>query len=48
VGGDIITSIMNSVEFYNPITNSWTMVTAAMNVARTFAGAVTIDKPPYF
>jgi len=48
VGGDIITSIIDGVEFYNPNTNSWTMVTASMNVARTLAGVVTIDRPPYF
>ncbi|XP_060875473.1 ring canal kelch homolog [Metopolophium dirhodum] len=48
VGGDIITSIIDSVEFYNPNTNSWTMVTPSMNVARTLAGVVTINRPPYF
>ncbi|XP_060875997.1 ring canal kelch homolog [Metopolophium dirhodum] len=48
VGGSDGTSTLDSVEFYNPDTNTWTMVTASMNTARTFLGAVAINKPQHF
>ncbi|XP_003247935.1 ring canal kelch homolog [Acyrthosiphon pisum] len=48
VGGSDGTSTLDSVEFYNPDTNTWTMVTATMNIARTFLGAVAIDRPRHF
>ncbi|XP_029345338.1 kelch-like protein 2 [Acyrthosiphon pisum] len=47
VGGYDGASVLDSVESYNPKTNKWTMITASMNVARSFAGAVAIDVPQY-
>ncbi|XP_029342297.1 kelch-like protein 2 [Acyrthosiphon pisum] len=48
IGGDDGASILDSVESYNPKTNKWTMITASMNVARSYAGAAAIDVPRYF
>eukprot|EP00102_Acyrthosiphon_pisum_P014759 XP_008184985.1 PREDICTED: kelch-like protein 2 isoform X2 [Acyrthosiphon pisum] len=48
IGGHDGVSFLDSVESYNPKTNKWTMITATMNVARSFAGAVAIDVPRYF
>ncbi|XP_060879864.1 ring canal kelch homolog isoform X2 [Metopolophium dirhodum] len=49
VGGcDKNTPSLDSAEFYNPNTNTWTMVTALLNVSRTFFGAVAIDRSRYF
>ncbi|CAI6374761.1 unnamed protein product [Macrosiphum euphorbiae] len=45
VGGDDGTSTFDSVEFYNPKTKTWTMVTTSWNNARTAAGVVTKDRP---
>jgi len=46
VGGRNGYSDLDSVEVYNPITNTWTMLGASMNVARRRAGVVAIDRLP--
>ncbi|XP_003244852.1 kelch-like protein 2 [Acyrthosiphon pisum] len=38
-------SMLDSVEFNNPITNTWTMPGASMNVPQCYGGAVAIDRP---
>jgi len=43
VGGRDGISNLDSVEFYNPITNTWSMLEASMHVARYFAGVVAIN-----
>lgn len=48
IGGDDRTSTFDSVEFYNPNSNTWTMVTTSSNNAQTAAGVVTIDRPHNF
>lgn len=48
VGGDDGASNLASIEIYNPNTNSWSMLTASMNIGRSYAGVVVIDKPPHF
>ncbi|XP_029341664.1 kelch-like protein 2 [Acyrthosiphon pisum] len=48
VGGYDGTSSLNSVEFYNPRTNTWTMVTVPMKDARTSARVVAINRPRLF
>ncbi|XP_060879866.1 kelch-like protein 2 isoform X2 [Metopolophium dirhodum] len=49
VGGcDKNTPSLDSAEFYNPNTNTWTMVTARLNKSRTFFGVVAIDRSRYF
>ncbi|XP_029345539.1 kelch-like protein 2 isoform X3 [Acyrthosiphon pisum] len=47
-GSDKDVSSLDSVEFYNPNTNTWTMVTARLNKPRTFFGVVAIDRSRYF
>ncbi|XP_027851068.2 ring canal kelch homolog [Aphis gossypii] len=37
----------NSVEIYNPETNSWSMKTALTNKIHPFYGTVVVNKPPY-
>ncbi|XP_029345540.1 kelch-like protein 2 isoform X2 [Acyrthosiphon pisum] len=39
---------LDSAEFYNPNTNTWTMVTTRLNKSRTFFGVVAIDRSRYF
>jgi len=41
-------SNLDSAECYNLKTNTWTMITASMNIARSFVGAIAIDVPQYF
>jgi len=48
IGGNDGSTDLDSVEIYNPITNTWTMITASMNVARANAGVVAIDRPQHF
>lgn len=48
VGGRDKNSFFDSVEVYNPITNSWTMLGTSMNIARHSAGVVTIGRPFHF
>lgn len=48
VGGDDGASNLASIEIYNPNTNTWSMLTASMNIGRSYAGVVVIDKPPHF
>jgi len=45
IGGSDGASTLDSVEFYNPKTNIWTMVTASMNDARFSAGSIVIKRP---
>lgn len=48
MGGDDGASNLASIEIYNPNTNTWSMLTASMNIGRSYAGVVVIDKPPHF
>eukprot|EP00102_Acyrthosiphon_pisum_P021158 XP_016658368.1 PREDICTED: kelch-like protein 2 [Acyrthosiphon pisum] len=41
------TSTDNCTEYYNPKTNTWTMVTASMNYNRNPVGVVAINRPQY-
>ncbi|XP_008181128.1 kelch-like protein 2 isoform X1 [Acyrthosiphon pisum] len=41
------TSTENCTEYYNPKTNTWTMVTASMNYNRNPVGVVAINRPQY-
>lgn len=48
VGGDDGASNLASIEIYNPNTNTWSMLTTSMNIGRSYAGVVVIDKPSHF
>lgn len=48
VGGNDGASNLDSVEVYNPNTDSWSWLTASMNTERSFAGVVVINKPQHF
>ncbi|VVC24961.1 Hypothetical protein CINCED_3A021095 [Cinara cedri] len=48
VGGDDGACNLASVEVYNPNTNTWSMLLASMNIGRSYAGVVVIDKPSHF
>lgn len=48
VGGDDGASNLASVEMYNPNTNTWSMLAVSMNIGRSYAGVVVIDKPSHF
>lgn len=48
MGGDDGASNLASVEMYNPNTNTWSMLAVSMNIGRSYAGVVVIDKPSHF
>jgi len=48
VGGCDGISPLNSGEYYNPNTNSWTMVKAPMAYSQLYLVAVAIDNPQYY
>jgi len=48
VGGDDGASNLASIEIYNPNSNTWSMLTTSMNIGRSYAGVVVIDKPSHF
>lgn len=48
VSGNDEDNFLHSTECYNPNTNTWTVVTASMNVDRITVGAVTINRPQHF
>lgn len=49
VGGcDIYSYLMDSVEVYNPISNTWTMLGNSLNIPRRSAGLVAIERPLNF
>jgi len=48
IGGSDEHDSLDSVEVYNPVSNTWNILEASMNAARTRAGVVAINRPPYF
>jgi len=46
VGGWNFLDVHDSVEVYNPITNTWSMLGASMNVPRRLA--LVIERPAHF
>ncbi|XP_022179017.1 ring canal kelch homolog [Myzus persicae] len=48
IGGNNGEVFYSSVESYNPISNTWLMLESSMNLSRTRAGVVAIDRPPHF
>ena len=48
VGGDDGTSNLSSVEMYNPKTDTWTLLKAAMGIGRSYTGVCVIEKPESF
>ena len=48
VGGDDGTSNLPSVEMYNPKTDTWTLLKAAMAIGRSYTGVCVIEKPESF
>jgi len=48
IGGNYADTIYDSVEYYDPDSDTWFMLEAPMNVERHFAGAATIVMPPNF
>lgn len=46
--GGIIGVTCSSVEFYNLISNTWTLLEASINVPEYCVGAVAIARPPNF
>ncbi|KAL4084270.1 hypothetical protein QTP88_028105 [Uroleucon formosanum] len=47
MGGEESESVVDTVEIYNPITNTWTLEPFSRNEERVYGGVV-IDKPPYY
>ena len=45
VGGSDGTGPLNSVEVYNPATDSWSMLPASMDTGRNGPGIALIDRP---
>ncbi|GAB6019594.1 hypothetical protein CHUAL_014002 [Chamberlinius hualienensis] len=45
VGGDDGFSNLASVEMYDPKSNVWTMLPSSMNIGRSYAGVVIVDRP---
>ena len=45
IGGDDGSSNLSSVEFYNPKTDTWTILSSSMTTGRSYAGVCVIDKP---
>jgi len=45
VGGDDGSANLSSVEVYNPKSDTWSMLPAAMGTGRSYAGVAIIDKP---
>ena len=45
IGGDDGSSNLGSVEYYNPKTDTWTMLPTSMITGRSYAGVCVIDKP---
>ncbi|ELW72180.1 Kelch-like protein 2 [Tupaia chinensis] len=45
VGGDDGSCNLASVEYYNPTTDKWTVVSSCMSTGRSYAGVTVIDKP---
>ena len=44
VGGDDGSCNLVSVEYYNPRTDSWTLLPTTMSTGRSYAGVAVIDK----
>ena len=47
MGGDVTGSISDTVDIYNPKTNSWTMEKLSKNEVRIYGGVV-VDRPLNF
>ena len=45
VGGDVGSSNLVSVEYYNPRTDTWTFLPTCMTIGRSYAAVAIIDKP---
>lgn len=45
VGGDDGNANLNSVEVFNPLTNSWSMLLDGMAIGRSYAGIAIINRP---
>jgi len=45
VGGDDGSSNLSSVEFYNPKSDTWTILTSSLTIGRSYAGLAVIDTP---
>ena len=45
IGGDDGSSNLGSVEYYNPKTDTWTLLPSSMTTGRSYAGVCVIDKP---
>jgi len=45
VGGDDGSSNLSSVEYYNPKSDSWTMLSSCLVIGRSYAGVCVIDRP---
>lgn len=39
---------LDSVELYNPLINKWTMIPFSMNMGRSDAGVIVVDKPKHY
>ena len=46
VGGDDGTANLTSVEVYNPVDDSWTMLPAELSLGRSYAGLAAVEKHP--
>ncbi|KAH0616081.1 hypothetical protein JD844_026910 [Phrynosoma platyrhinos] len=45
IGGDDGSCNLATVEYYNPTTDKWTVVSSCMSTGRSYAGVTVIDKP---
>lgn len=48
MGGNVGHSYLDSVEMFNPKNNTWSILTASMNLGRSNAAVAVIDKPSWF
>lgn len=45
IGGDDGSSNLASMEVYDPVLDTWTLMTSTMMTGRSYAGVTVIDKP---
>jgi len=48
VGGDDGSSNLHSVEYYNPSSDTWSLISTTMEIGRSYAGVAVIDRPKFF
>jgi len=47
MGGEDPESVVDTVEIYDPVTNTWTLEPSSTNEVQVYDGVV-VDKPPHY